>query len=207
MSNNEYRCYNSDAVGCMENITSNFMENRHTIVDDDESRRDITRGYIGIMCPSCFSYDIIKRNIVTNIYFHEQSSQLNNIAVTTTSNMTYTGDCPKCGFTQFIEVDPNIVKAISILNKKGYHTRFCCEGHYKGVKCNTYIYFVHCYNIFDTLPMSWELDLDDMKRGQTVIRTFSKSPEYNKEALFDITNWAMGLPERIYKPIKLGRRM
>ena len=34
---------------------------------------------------------------------------------------------------KLIEVDDNIAYAICVLNKKGYKTEFCCEGHYKPI--------------------------------------------------------------------------
>ena len=59
--------------------------------------------------------------------------------------------CPRCWNTldnctcelfppyDLVHIDINIQEHIRILNAKGYHTRYCCEGH--GVGTGTYIAF------------------------------------------------------------------
>ena len=41
--------------------------------------------------------------------------------------------CTKCDFNNYeeenIEIDSKLAFQISILNKKGYKTKFCCSGH------------------------------------------------------------------------------
>lgn len=75
------------------------------------------------------------------------------------------GECD-CGYNgEFIELDTDIVECIIKLNEKGWRTRFSCVGHKD--ERDAYIYFydeVGKYaSIFDTLPLSWYLDLENLK--------------------------------------------
>lgn len=42
---------------------------------------------------------------------------------------------------EFVEIDDLMVESMIILNRKGYKTKFCCQGHaYEGINCG-YVYF------------------------------------------------------------------
>ena len=57
-----------------------------------------------------------------------------------------------------IEIDSKLAFQISVLNKKGYKTKFCCSGHAYEEFVTTYIYFE---DKIDSCPEDWYLDLDD----------------------------------------------
>lgn len=64
--------------------------------------------------------------------------------------------CTKCDFKN-IEIDSKLAFQISILNKKGYKTKFCCSGHSLDEWVGTYIYFE---DKIDSCPEDWYIDDD-----------------------------------------------
>ena len=48
--------------------------------------------------------------------------------------------CKHCGGL-LVQIDEMLLTTISVLNKKGYHTKFCCSGHVYDTFPQTYIYF------------------------------------------------------------------
>ena len=71
--------------------------------------------------------------------------------------------CTKCDFKNIeyeeenIEIDSKLAFQISILNKKGYKTKFCCSGHALENFITTYIYFE---DKIDSCPEDWYIDDD-----------------------------------------------
>lgn len=70
--------------------------------------------------------------------------------------------CTKCDFKnnyeeENIEIDSKLAFQISILNKKGYKTKFCCSGHSLDECVRTYIYFK---DKIDSCPEDWYIDKD-----------------------------------------------
>lgn len=55
------------------------------------------------------------------------------------------------------EVDDNIQPALTILNQKGYVTRYSCSGHSEDKFTNAYIMFDRPYQ-FDDMPKGWRYD-------------------------------------------------
>ena len=69
--------------------------------------------------------------------------------------------CTKCDFNNYeevnIEIDSKLAFQISILNKKGYTTKFCCSGHALDEWVSSYIYFE---DKIDSCPEDWYIDDD-----------------------------------------------
>ena len=69
--------------------------------------------------------------------------------------------CTKCDFNNYeevnIEIDSKLAFQISILNKKGYTTKFCCSGHALDEWVSSYIYFE---DKMDSCPEDWYIDDD-----------------------------------------------
>ena len=69
--------------------------------------------------------------------------------------------CTKCDFNSYeevnIEIDSKLAFQISILNKKGYTTKFCCSGHALDEWVSSYIYFE---DKMDSCPEDWHIDDD-----------------------------------------------
>ena len=156
-------------------------------------------GTIGFMCPHCFHvfYATINFSCYVSI-----TSKKGFIEVL--QNTAYeTDECESCGkYTNLIEVDPNIAETISLLNKKGYLTKFCCEGHNeRRIKDDGYIYFEDrsIGNHLHTLPISWYMDLSLIKNcileGNSKMGYIIRCDSFNKaEAIYDINQWAKSLP-------------
>ena len=76
--------------------------------------------------------------------------------------------CTKCDFKNIdyeeenIEIDSKLAFQISILNKKGYKTKFCCSGHALDEWVSSYIYFE---DKIDSCPEDWYIDDGYIIRG------------------------------------------
>ncbi len=150
----------------------------------------IIAGVMGFICPSCLDGFLMKGKIVT---------KGNGYGIL---NMV----CPECGqefkCSNIDILDPNITDAIAILNKRGYTTKFCCEGHgSKNIETNdgsddSYIYFEEKEDekVLKTnpLPDSWQIERNDMFSDRFIVRG---KVDVNKEKkMNDIRNWALNLP-------------
>ena len=158
-------------------------------------------GWIGLMCPECFN--VVSRRLhytssvlVENAYFDEENPEM----MIHSDIKFIQKKCEKCGNEYFepIQLDYNIAETISLLNKAGYRTKYCCEGH--GNK-NTYAYIMFGNSCImkhlNTLPITWEIDLDSLKNSlkityckHIVIR--SEACNY-EEAIMDIYEWALNI--------------
>lgn len=88
------------------------------------------------------------------------------------------------------EIDENMREIIDILNRKGYITIMCCEGH--SPNYNGYILFTHNYD-FNPMPPSFVF----FNNKRTIINF---NTELNKEAtIAELLKWANELPKRRLK--------
>jgi len=141
------------------------------VLKNNKSLRTKEKGKIGLMCPKCLKMHyadinncitISNKNIDTNVEYYMQ--------------------CEECSsHTKMIVIDYNIAEAIEILNKKGYFTVYCCEGHVEyDIEDNLYyyapgyIYFLISYDksILDRnpLPTEWLIYEEEAECGIFVIR-------------------------------------
>lgn len=116
--------------------------------------------------------------------------------------------CPHCWYVlndcicklfppyYLIHIDKNIQEHIRILNKKGYHTMYCCEGHKGGT--NTYIVFIDNYFKEIDTPEDFKYD----KKRRMITYTYSmklseeKMEKLKKEKLAVLLEWCRNLPDR-----------
>jgi hypothetical protein len=180
------------------------------------------KGHIALMCPICFNYTVHRINTsfkITNYYdYDHRFGDLVN------SNNVYSGYCtnPDCNhYTKFIELDINLAEIVSILNKKGYRTAYCCEGHINGEGISfTYIVFEDVYfkdNDYN-LPDSYTVAIQTIKetaKGKVEVSRIKDNclaenlfgltrnemlewldKNYNhKKQIKDLYNWVIKLPE------------
>ena len=168
-------------------------------------------GNIGIMCPCCNYCDIIQINTtaLTNMrYFKDKDTCEYSVGIQPSIHAL---ECPDCGRynLEMIQIDPSIVNIISILNRKGYYTAFCCEGHPDEwddeekayIQVNPYILFNDrtILEYIDTLPLSWYLDYDQFMTSEPAyrMRPCIRS-EYcqQDEAIVELTKWVLSLPKQ-----------
>lgn len=96
-----------------------------------------------------------------------------------------------------IHIDKNIQEHIRILNERGYHTIYCCEGH-RGRCINTYITFADDYFLEIGTPKGFKYD----KKRRTITYTYSpkltkeKMEELKTEKLNILLEWVKSLPKR-----------
>lgn len=119
--------------------------------------------------------------------------------------------CPYCLYTldkcvcdlfpphHLIHIDENIQEHIRILNKKGYKTKYCCEGH--GVGTNTYILFIMDY--FKDIDMPDNFKYVKSKRlltySYSTKLTKEKAEKLKKENLKLLLEWCENLPDKSVK--------
>ena len=87
-----------------------------------------------------------------------------------------------------VEIDELIAPIISILNKKGYKTEYCCSGHFRNSR--TYIVFSEQYGniIMSDYPDNFDLS-DGYEDSHMCLGSEPyKSEEFTKDRLTDIIN-------------------
>ena len=136
------------------------------------------------LCPRCYNGELRY-----NEHIHYINDQI------------YVKRCSHCGYTgPAIKIDENMVSAIILLNKAGYKTLNCCQGHinkHGHVTSTPYIMFSPDIVANDkelkefemSLPESWYIDNDPyMIQPGIIIRG---NMIYYKDYMNDITEWAM----------------
>lgn len=156
-------------------------------------------GYIGLMCPYCFySVKVRVSNRLESIIKHDAEGDDAPVVDVFIPVSYRVFECPSCKreYVHMIDIDVNIVDIISILNKKGYRTKYCCEGH--GIDDKPYIYFTSnaILKHLDTLPLSWFHDRKEINKGDFINKSVIIRSEYYKsgEHLFELKEWAESLP-------------
>lgn len=146
-------------------------------------------GKLALMCPYCY-----------------ETHMINNDNYEIFASTKFNGICKYChNSVNFIEIDGNLGKTIKILNRKGYITKFCCEGHDKikhkkdGISL-AYIYFdngiMYLEFIKNSLPDSWYIDQGELNDGKFIIRAKRDIPL--KKRIHDIQKMAKKLDNLIY---------
>lgn len=149
-------------------------------------------GFISIMCLKCFN--IFNTFISTKYYSTMISDPEDELFLRLAEPAACLTYCKYCNtdHPHFTELDYNISEVISKLNKKGYRTLFSCEGHKEDNEA--YIYFMsnNILKYTSMLPISWNVDLDNLKENKVIIRS---SYENFDEAMNDIRDFVDSLPE------------
>lgn len=161
------------------------------------------------MCPICFNY--VKKPCAE----HLTSVDEEDIAERGKPNK-----CPKCGHEKMFVIDARICDAVQDLNRKGYFTRFCCEGHVYKEDSESIPYISFESKIWKSpndlhLPSSWyaEKKREYKSNGKATLKTaisiYAKEPlainddgyyekfaSFKEKALKDIKSWAKSIPKK-----------
>ena len=89
-----------------------------------------------------------------------------------------------------VSIDNNMINIITILNKKGYKTSFCCESHPLKYMPSLYILFKDDMSCLKgNLPKSFRIDT-----GNKRLIKFCMSIREKKDGLKDLIDWCVELP-------------
>lgn len=173
-----------DSLYCLKENLDDF-ERFKSYDYSDRFRNEYKRqreGVISLMCPHC--YNITEVSINNDI--HSSVTNFEKSRIETNVCISYFSDkCDNCGIENidYIEIDASISDIISKLNKKGYITRFCCEGHIDNHEVDYedddveygnggYIYFMfdHIRKFEYIMPDLMYLDTEDLKQGRIIYR-------------------------------------
>ena len=120
-------------------------------------------------------------------------------------------NCEHCGNNYFFKVDELIAPAISIFNKKGYKTQFCCSGHITlddensyNMNLGTYIVFYDQHK-FNSIPLEFKCEPFMLESGLRYIMGLVNPDKYIKitygeslsllfNAVKSLQLWADSLP-------------
>ena len=173
----------------------------HKIICKNKKIKKCHKRYIGklaLMCPNC--YGICMLNMDRKLKYTVKD----DCKISTFTKIF--GDCKHCHkFADYIEIDGNIAKTIKILNRKGYFTKYCCEGHDKVKRKNdkvslAYIYFKNDLTYLEfiekVLPNSWYIDQNDINKNKLIIRAKKGIPL--KKRINDIQKMAKKLDDLKY---------
>lgn len=136
----------------------------------DDLKNVEINGYIGFYCYHCF--EPIYKYVNYNLSHEDKESEKDII------NLSYSVECDRCKYISIWDdyLDPNITKAISILNLKGYKTRCCCEGHNHGYGSSD------AYILFENMDLSNMIYEYNLKHGCAFV--FHLSPWYLEDTQY-----------------------
>ena len=159
-------------------------------------QKENVKGTLSLMCPWC--YEVYDVNVDIDIKASMETSDRFDIE-SFVKTLYHTDKCTNCNLAhKLITLDPNLADIISILNKKGFYTNFCCESH-KDNGISGYIYFqdMKILDYEHLLPDSVYVDLNDLRDHLAIIRW-----EYcNKtEALIGLLQFVEQLPPADFIP-------
>ena len=108
------------------------------------------------MCPGCLKvYDIKQLKSEMPIILYSDSTTYYHAYISCPDITCDSGGYDSEGL---FEIDELMIEPISILNRCGYKTKFCCSGHTYTSQSESYIYFESEEYMPQTLPKNWSKD-------------------------------------------------
>lgn len=139
------------------------------------------------MCESCYNTIEFDSDVFINIGFTNPKKISKELKSCITYNVEFHISCPLCD-DSMISVDSGILNAISTLNKKGYLTIDCQEGHY--APYNTYVYFSNVC-VLPSIPEGFSAG-----SNPNLIRVSQKADTEDQRKIYidNLNKWANELP-------------
>ena len=181
-----------------------YPESSNVEYEYDMVSNDVMYGTLALMCPECFeiNYADIIHSSHTTVSAYDDA----NLEPITPLPRYRITECTCCGaeYVYAIPIDINIANAISLLNQKGYITKFSCEGH-GDVGSFGYIMFkdTGILDYVDKLAPTWFVDHDGLSGryaffnddDRITTHAIIRSDWFNyEESLGDLWDWVVGLP-------------
>lgn len=143
-----------------------------------------TKKFIGLMCPNCYEHIILKSSTHNSVEYLKNQKYTEAVKhLILNIEPLYTVTCPYCGDIIVTEdiIDPNMVEFISILNKKGYETKYSCEGH---TEINRdFISYSHPYILFKDKNLKDILKYIPLQGGWYLDTKYDRFSIYWKDSL------------------------
>lgn len=187
---------------------------------------------IRYVCPKCFSDMKINVKNLPEVKFDQLSDMETDLSpaseISTDIDIYFevSGKCNICKYEgEFIDIDENMYEICKILNKKGYTTRNCCEGHNvyspDGIVVGygmPYLEFItdiddvsYFNKILPLVPESWEIfrnnkwnfseeEKENYSVRSHLITMYCRSTVLYKDWLQDLKDFVNNIPE-IYNPL------
>ena len=141
-------------------------------------------GFDGAVCMKCFKPMVFQRYYLSSVCLINSKKRSPE---SIWDHPNYQVQCPECGNKIKFTIDVNIAPMIAELNRKGYNTVYCCEGHYVDMRqdkdigkfidtpnepeyasnlaCSSYIAFkkfsLHKILSVVPLPGQWKAEIDN----------------------------------------------
>lgn len=139
-----------------------------------------------LMCPHCYSlYQI-------NVSYHSENRlDLSSHLIVPDTSIRYSGICSSCGNNANFDVlEKGLAVSIHELNFRGFITEQVVE-EFEDVSFIQFKYFDDIIKYFDTLPITWNYDINMIKENKAII--FLEKHNFY-EGIKDINEWVISLP-------------
>ena len=159
--------------------------------------KEAINGYNGyhrsFMCKSCYNTLELNSDVFADVGFTNPENIPEHIKHCVSYSVEFHLTCPYCS-NNMVHVDSGILKIVSMLNKKGYYTNQCGEGHRSNPDVpfgKAYIHFSHSSFALPNIPEGFSVD----RKTGTVLATHAPETEEEKKICIDnLGKWAKSLP-------------
>ena len=179
----------------------NIISEINTFNDNEKNQENKQLSILGVggfMCEKCY------KPILSHINIHELLTPIGKDYIE--RGLIFNVQCSECNHVtkwQDWPIDPNILPLISELNRKGYKTEYCCEGHiYEPNNQQSWIIFPYrIHGILRKYPLEYPWIIDEIFTSKNCghrSRIITMGERYLSliDRLYTLENWIKKLPIR-----------